>query len=42
MRAQRAGVIITISSVAAWERYPNVVYKATRAGMIAFTQQVAT
>src|SRR5580700_3737218 len=23
MRAQRAGVIITISSVAAWERYPN-------------------
>lgn len=42
MRAQRAGVIITISSVAAWERYPNVVYKATKAGMIAFTQQVAT
>ena len=42
MRAQRAGVINTISSVAAWERYPNVVYKATKAGMIAFTQQVAT
>ena len=41
MRAQRAGVIITISSVAAWERYPNVAYKATKAGMIAFTQQVA-
>jgi NAD(P)-dependent dehydrogenase (short-subunit alcohol dehydrogenase family) len=41
MRAQRAGVIITISSVAAWEQYPNVVYKATKAGMIAFTQQVA-
>ena len=41
MRAQRAGVIITISSVAAWELYPNVVYKATKAGMIAFTQQVA-
>ena len=36
MRAQRAGVIITISSVAAWERYPNVAYKATKAGMIAF------
>jgi NAD(P)-dependent dehydrogenase (short-subunit alcohol dehydrogenase family) len=35
MRAQRAGVIITISSVAAWERYPNVAYKATKAGMIA-------
>ena len=41
MRAQRAGVIITISSVAAWEQYPNVAYKATKAGMIAFTQQVA-
>src|SRR5690348_15810662 len=41
MRVQHAGVIITISSVAAWELYPNVVYKATKAGMIAFTQQVA-
>ena len=41
MRAQRAGVIITISSVAAWEEYPNVAYKATKAGLIAFTQQVA-
>ena len=34
MRAQRAGVIITISSVAAWEQYPNVAYKATKAGMM--------
>src|SRR5580658_11347394 len=41
MRAQRAGVIITISSVAAWGQYPNVAYKATKAAMIAFTQQVA-
>ncbi len=41
MRAQHAGVIITISSVAAWEKYPNVAYKAIKAGMIAFTQQVA-
>ena len=41
MRAQRSGVITMISSVAAWEQYPNVVYKATKAGMIAFTQQVA-
>jgi NAD(P)-dependent dehydrogenase (short-subunit alcohol dehydrogenase family) len=41
MRAQRAGVIIMISSTAAWERYPNVAYKAAKAGMIAFTQQVA-
>jgi NAD(P)-dependent dehydrogenase (short-subunit alcohol dehydrogenase family) len=41
MRAQRAGVIITISSLAAWEDYPYVAYKATKAAMIAFTQQVA-
>jgi NAD(P)-dependent dehydrogenase (short-subunit alcohol dehydrogenase family) len=41
MRAQRAGVLTMISSVAAWELYPNVAYKATKAGMIAFTQQVA-
>jgi NAD(P)-dependent dehydrogenase (short-subunit alcohol dehydrogenase family) len=41
MRAQRAGVIITISSVAAWEQYPNAAYKATKAGLIAFTQQIA-
>jgi NAD(P)-dependent dehydrogenase (short-subunit alcohol dehydrogenase family) len=41
MREQRAGVIITISSIAAWEQYPYVTYKATKAAMIAFTQQVA-
>jgi NAD(P)-dependent dehydrogenase (short-subunit alcohol dehydrogenase family) len=41
MRAQRSGVILTVSSVAAWEQYPNVAYKATKAAMIAFTQQVA-
>lgn len=41
MRTQRSGAIIMISSVAAWEQYPNVAYKATKAGMIAFTQQVA-
>jgi NAD(P)-dependent dehydrogenase (short-subunit alcohol dehydrogenase family) len=41
MREQRAGVIITISSLAAWEQYPYVAYKATKAAMIAFTQQVA-
>jgi NAD(P)-dependent dehydrogenase (short-subunit alcohol dehydrogenase family) len=41
MRAQRTGNIIMISSVAAWEIYPNVAYKATKAAMIAFTQQVA-
>jgi NAD(P)-dependent dehydrogenase (short-subunit alcohol dehydrogenase family) len=41
MRAQRSGNIVMISSVAAWEHYPNVAYKATKAAMVAFTQQVA-
>jgi NAD(P)-dependent dehydrogenase (short-subunit alcohol dehydrogenase family) len=41
MREQRSGVIITISSLAAWEDYPYVAYKASKAAMIAFTQQLA-
>ena len=41
MRAQKSGVILTISSLAAYEVYPYVAYKATKAAMIAFTQQVA-
>jgi NAD(P)-dependent dehydrogenase (short-subunit alcohol dehydrogenase family) len=41
MRRQRAGAIVNISSVAAWENYPYVAYKATKAGMIAYTQQIA-
>jgi NAD(P)-dependent dehydrogenase (short-subunit alcohol dehydrogenase family) len=41
MRQQRSGVIIMISSLAALEKYPYVTYKATKAGMIAFTKQVA-
>jgi NAD(P)-dependent dehydrogenase (short-subunit alcohol dehydrogenase family) len=41
MRRQRAGAIIMISSYAVVENYPYVAYKATKAAMIAFTQQVA-
>jgi NAD(P)-dependent dehydrogenase (short-subunit alcohol dehydrogenase family) len=41
MRQQRSGVIITISSLAAWEKYEYVAYKATKAALIAFTRQVA-
>jgi NAD(P)-dependent dehydrogenase (short-subunit alcohol dehydrogenase family) len=43
MRQQRAGAIINISSVAALAtNYPLVAYKTTKAGMIAYTQQIAT
>ncbi|MFI4986841.1 MAG: SDR family NAD(P)-dependent oxidoreductase [Alphaproteobacteria bacterium] len=41
MRAQRAGVIINIASVAAFENYPLVAYKATKAAMVVYTQQLA-
>lgn len=41
MREQRAGAILMISSLAALEKYPFVTYKATKAAMVAFTQQVA-
>ncbi|HVM80494.1 MAG TPA: SDR family NAD(P)-dependent oxidoreductase [Stellaceae bacterium] len=41
MRRQRGGAIVNISSVAAFENYPFVAYKATKAAMVAFTQQVA-
>jgi NAD(P)-dependent dehydrogenase (short-subunit alcohol dehydrogenase family) len=41
MREQRAGTIVNISSVAAFENYPLVAYKATKAAMVAFTRQVA-
>jgi NAD(P)-dependent dehydrogenase (short-subunit alcohol dehydrogenase family) len=34
-------VIINISSVAAWEDYPYVAYKATKAALVAFTKQIA-
>jgi len=41
MRAQKSGVILMISSLAAIENYPYVAYKASKSAMIAFTRQVA-
>ena len=41
MRAQKAGCILMISSLAAVEKYPLVTYKATKAAMIAYTEQIA-
>jgi NAD(P)-dependent dehydrogenase (short-subunit alcohol dehydrogenase family) len=42
MRQQKAGVILAISSVAALATtYPLVAYRTTKAGMIAFTEQIA-
>lgn len=42
MRQQRSGSIISISSIAALSaNYPTVAYKATKAAMIAYTEQLA-
>jgi len=41
MRQQQSGTIINISSMAAITTYPYVAYKATKAAMIAFTEQLA-
>lgn len=41
MIAQQSGVILTISSISAHQRYPWVAYKTSKAGLIAFTQQIA-
>lgn len=41
MRSQKSGAIVMISSLAAKENYPYVAYKATKAAMIAFTEQLA-
>src|SRR5580698_940232 len=41
MRAQQSGVIINISSMAVISTYPYVAYKATKAAMVAFTEQLA-
>ncbi|NCF80471.1 MAG: SDR family oxidoreductase [Proteobacteria bacterium] len=41
MRRQGSGVIVNISSIAAVENYPWVAYKASKAAIVAFTQQLA-
>jgi NAD(P)-dependent dehydrogenase (short-subunit alcohol dehydrogenase family) len=41
MRQQKSGAIINISSMAVITTYPYVAYKATKAAMIAFTEQLA-
>lgn len=41
MREQKSGVIINISSMAAWDSYPYVTYKTSKAGVIALTEQLA-
>lgn len=41
MRAQRSGVILNISSIAATETYPWVGYKASKAAILALTEQQA-
>ena len=41
MRGQRSGAIVNVSSAAAVGKYPYVAYKATKAGVVAFTQQLA-
>ena len=41
MRRQKSGAIINISSMAVITTYPYVAYKATKAAMVAFTEQLA-
>lgn len=41
MREQQSGVILTISSISAYQRYPWVAYKATKAALIVYTKQLA-
>jgi NAD(P)-dependent dehydrogenase (short-subunit alcohol dehydrogenase family) len=41
MREQRSGAIVNISSSAATGLYPYVAYKATKAGVLALTEQLA-
>ena len=41
MRARRSGSIINISSMAVLDMYPYVAYKASKSGVVAFTEQLA-
>ena len=41
MREQQSGVIVNISSMAVITTYPYVAYKATKAAMVSFTEQLA-
>jgi len=41
MRKQQAGIILMIGSLAVYEDYPYVAYKASKAGMVAFMHQLA-
>ena len=41
MRKQNSGAIINLSSMAVITTYPYVAYKATKAAMVAFTEQLA-
>ncbi|MFC1947890.1 SDR family NAD(P)-dependent oxidoreductase [Chloroflexota bacterium] len=41
MRKQQGGVILMIGSLAVYEDYPYVAYKASKAGMVAFMHQLA-
>jgi NAD(P)-dependent dehydrogenase (short-subunit alcohol dehydrogenase family) len=41
MRRQKSGSIVNISSMAVRDRYPLVVYKTSKAGVVALTEQLA-
>jgi len=41
MRERRQGAIVNISSMAVLDMYPYVAYKASKAGVVAFTEQLA-
>jgi NAD(P)-dependent dehydrogenase (short-subunit alcohol dehydrogenase family) len=41
MRQQQSGAIVNISSMAVLTTYPYVAYKATKAAMVSFTEQLA-